>query len=267
MIGFIGAGNIATALMQGMLLGGVAPGEMVALDVSPARRQAVSALGVEAVDSIASLAERANILLLAVKPKDVSAALAALCAHPGKMLVSTAVGWTQEMLKRDYPDAGGIARCMPNTPAQVGESVVALNTNHSMPEEAFQALLGYFSACGKTVMVQEHLFEAVTSISGSGPAYAYLFIESMADAGVRQGLSRDMAYTLVAQTLLGAAKMVLETGKHPGELKDAVCSPAGTTIEAMYALERSGFRAAVMQAVDACAEKAAQYTAKVRESE
>ena len=125
----------------------------------------------------------------------------------------------------------------------------------------FDALRNYLSVCGRILMIPEPLFDAVTSISGSGPAYVYLFIEALADAGVRQGLSRGLSYILAAQTLAGASQMVLQTGRHPGMLKDAVASPGGTTIEAIYALEKAGLRGAILDAVDACARKAAQMAA------
>ncbi len=258
MIGFIGAGNMASALMRGMIEGGADPASLTACDISKARMGIAREMGVRTAESIAVLAEASDFVVLAIKPKDCAAALETLRALPfARALLSIAVGWPQEKLAAALPE-WGVARAMPNTPALVREGVIAFNENHTVAPDAFERLRGLFSACGRTLVVPESLFDAVVAISGSGPAYAYLFIEALADAGVRQGLPRDMAYTLAAQTLLGAAKMVLETGTHPGALKDAVASPGGTTIEAVYALEKAGFRAAVMDAVDACAQKAAR---------
>ncbi|MDL2318384.1 pyrroline-5-carboxylate reductase [Eubacteriales bacterium OttesenSCG-928-A19] len=257
-IGFIGAGNMATALILGMRKGGVPSGDFVAYDISPARMDAMRALDVRTAASAADLAGQVDVTVLAVKPKYCAEVLSTLeAAGNVANLLSIAVGWTHAMLAAALPSAKGIVRMMPNTPAQVQEAVLALADSYTCTQEVFDALLKTLSTCGRTVVVPESLFDAVTGISGSGPAYVYMFIEALADGGVQQGLPRDLAYTLAAQTLLGASRMVLETGQHPGALKDAVASPGGTTIEAIYALEKAGLRGAVMDAVDACARKAA----------
>lgn len=256
-IGFLGAGNMTTALVEGMLRGGVAKASLAAYDLNPARMEAMRGLGIETAEGVRQLAEAVDVTVLAVKPHAADGVLAQLRGAKGKALVSIAAGLTMAQLKAALPDAGGIVRAMPNTPAQIGEGVTALCEEHTMRKAPFDELRRMLDACGRTVLVPERLMEAVTAISGSGPAYAYLFIEALADGGVRQGLPRDVAYTLAAQTVAGAGKMVLETGRHPGELKDAVTSPGGTTIEAVYALEKAGLRAAVQDAVDACARKAA----------
>ncbi len=259
MIGFIGAGNMATALMQGMIAGGRSASDLMAYDISEARRRAMADMGVAVAESVEALAGACELLVLAIKPKDTAALLESHKAALQKTaLLSIVTGWTQQMLTAALPDAVGVGRSMPNTPARVGEGVIALNANHGFVEAQFALVQRTLTPCGRIVVVPEMLFDAVTAVSGSGPAYVYLFIEALADAGLRQGLARETAYTLAAQTALGAAKMVLETGLHPGALKDSVASPAGTTIEAVYALEKAGFRGAVMDAVDACARKAAQ---------
>lgn len=264
-IGFIGAGNMATALMQGMLRGGVPAGTLCAYDLSDARMQAMHDLGIKTVDDAGALVADSDVVVLAVKPKHLPELLAQLRTMENVPdVLSIAVGWTREMLQDALPSAKGILRCMPNTPAAVGEAVIALCEEHTMSQTAYEALCASLSACGRIVSVPESLMDAVTGISGSGPAYVYMFIEAMADAGVRQGLPRDLAYTLAAQTVAGAGKMVLETGTHPGALKDAVTSPGGTTIEAVYALEKAGLRGAVMDAVDACARKAAKMARRQR---
>ena len=147
---------------------------------------------------------------------------------------------------------------MPNTPAMVGEGMIALCENPAVSEDELNMAKAMFDAVGKTVVIKENLIDAVIGVSGSGPAYIYMVIEAMADGGVLCGLPRDAAYTLAAQTVLGSAKMVLETGIHPGKLKDMVCSPGGTTIEAVAALENAGIRAAFVDAVKAAAEKSAE---------
>ena len=144
---------------------------------------------------------------------------------------------------------------MPNTPAMVGEGMASISPNVNVTEEETADVVAIFSSFGKAVVTDEKLIDAVCGLSGSGPAYVYMFIEALADGAVREGMPRQMAYTFAAQTVLGSAKMVLETGRHPGALKDDVCSPGGTTIEAVRTLEESGFRAAAMNAVIASAEK------------
>lgn len=257
MIGFLGAGNMATALMAGMIAGGVAPASLMAYDISPARMDMVRAMGVQAAEDAVSLANASETTVIVVKPVQTQAVLEDLRAHAQvRDVLSVVLGWTQDMLAKALPNARGIARCMPNTPAQVGEGVIALNENHSLAQGSFDALRAALDTCGKTFVLPERLFDAVTAVSGSGPAYVYLFIEALADAAVREGLTRDMAYELAAQTVLGAAQMVRSTGERPGALKDKVASPGGSTIEALYTLEKTGFRASVMEAMYACARKA-----------
>lgn len=258
-IGFIGAGNMAGALMRGMMRGNLGVRDIVAYDLCGEK---VLALGVAQAHSVEEAARLAPILVVAVKPKDVRDVLRQLrdAGYPGA-LVSIAAGWTQEKLAECFPGRA-VVRMMPNTPALVGEGMIAIAENHTAPADMLEKLTSMLASCGRVMLVPEAQMDAVVGISGSGPAYLYMFLEAFADAGVRQGLPRERAYTLAAQTMLGAAKMVLETGMHPGALKDAVCSPGGTTIEAVYALEKAGLRGAVMDAVDACARRAAQMAGK-----
>lgn len=263
-IGFIGAGNMASALIYGMIDGGVERSELSAFDIDSKKLNALANAGVTAFDSLEHIASHAKCLVLAVKPKDCAGVLMALktLRWHGNLL-SIAMGWPQQKLAEAFPSAGGIARMMPNTPSQVREGVLAINENHSMDPLFFETLKNCFSKCGLVIEIPEQLFDAVTSISGSGPAYAYLFIEALADAGVREGLPRPVAYALSAQTLRGAAAMVQKTGKHPGTLKDEVCSPGGTTIEAVATLEKAGFRSAVIEAVHGCAKKAGRVAKQI----
>ena len=257
MIGFIGAGNMASALIHGLIGGGVEPAELAAYDIDTNKLNTLCDTGVSVYQSLEDIASNAEFLVLAVKPKDCQSVLLALdtLQWSGK-LISVVTGWSQRMLSDALPSAGGILRMMPNTPSQVREGVLAINENHTMEAASFEVIQNTFSKCGLVVILPESLFDAVTSISGSGPAYVYLFIEALADAGVREGLPRKTAYAIASQTVLGAAAMVQKTGKHPGALKDDVCSPGGTTIEAIAVLEKSGLRNAVMEAVRACAKKA-----------
>lgn len=256
-IGFVGAGNMASAFIHGLIGGGVDRADLAAFDVNASKLLTLQKTGIAVYHSLADIASAFDYLLIAVKPKDCYSVLSELkhLSWHGN-LVSIVTGWPQERLSQALPCANGIIRMMPNTPAQVQEAVLAINTNHTMKAPHIQEIKDLFSKCGKFIEISESLFEAVTAISGSGPAYVYLFIEAMADAGVREGLPRDIAYALSAQTLRGAATMVLKTGKHPGALKDDVCSPAGTTIEAIVMLDKLSFRSAVMDAVHVCAEKA-----------
>lgn len=256
--GFVGAGNMAGALIQGMLKGGMMASQMIAYDPDASKMEQLRAIGVATAVDAASMAPQCEVLVIAVKPRFMQGVIDGLQKSAVNNVLSIVLGWTQDMLAQGFPNAMGVAHCMPNTPAAVGEGVFVFNDNHSFSTEAFAKLSEDFSLCGKVLQVPEYLFDAVTSISGSGPAYVYMFIEALADGGVRQGLPRDTAYTLAAQTVLGASKMVLDTGMHPGALKDAVSSPGGSTIEAVYSLEESGFRAAILKAVDACASKAAK---------
>ncbi|MCI1824261.1 MAG: pyrroline-5-carboxylate reductase, partial [Megasphaera sp.] len=162
---------------------------------------------------------------------------------------------TIDRLAAPLPQGTKIIRVMPNTPALVGEGMSALAVNDAVTEDEKAAALAVFESFGKAALVAEQLIDAVCGLSGSGPAYVYMFIEAMADGAVLEGMPRQMAYTFAAQTVLGAAKMVLETGEHPGKLKDDVCSPGGTTIEAVRVLEEKGFRAAAAAAVVASTEK------------
>ncbi len=165
------------------------------------------------------------------------------------------LGWTSEQLRTYISDDCPLLRIMPNTPAMIGEGMIVLAKEHNLSGETLAAAMSLFEQLGRVRILPEAKMDAATGLSGSGPAYAYVIIEALADGGVRQGLSRADAYVLAAQTLLGAAKMVLETGAHPGALKDAVCSPAGSTIEGISALEKHGVRSALIEAVGAAAAK------------
>jgi len=259
-LGFLGAGKMATALARGFLKAGLAaPGSLVASDPFPAARDAfAAATGGRIVESNPAVAADADVLFVAVKPDQVGAVLSGLRPHlhPARHLViSIAAGVPLSRLEAEAPGIRCI-RVMPNTPALVGASASAYACGAGVTAADAELAERLFGSVGIALPVKESLLDAVTGLSGSGPAYGFLMIEALADGGVAAGLPREVAQKLAAQTLLGAAAMVLETGQHPGALKDAVCSPGGTTIEAMHVLERGGVRGSLISAVRAAAEKA-----------
>lgn len=198
-----------------------------------------------------------DIVFLAVKPQYYHEVIQEIreTVKEDQILVTIAPGKTLAWLEEEFARPLKIVRTMPNTPAMVKEGMMALCPNEKVSAADLQAVREVCSSFSKTEVVSENLMDVVTAVSGSSPAYVFLFIEAMADAAVAGGMARPQAYKFAAQAVLGSAKMVLETGKHPGELKDMVCSPAGTTIEAVGVLEEKGFRSAVFQAVKACMDK------------
>ena len=255
-MGFIGAGNMASAIVKGAVeKKAAAPNHIAVYDVDKEKVKALQeSCSVHGTASLAELCDRSDMLLAAVKPNVLPDVLRDL-VKIDLPLISIAAGWSAERIKELYGIHKRVLRVMPNTPLMVGEGMSVLETpcNFSEHELAFAKKL--FSAMGKVSFAQVKQMDAVTAVSGSGPAYAFLFIEALADGGVLCGLPRAQALSLAAQTLLGAARMVLDTGENPGALKDAVCSPGGTTIEAVKVLEEYGFRGAVIDAVEQCAKK------------
>lgn len=258
-IGFIGGGNMGSAMMSGIVKTGVrCPEDVMVYDVyAPALEKLKAELSVNTTDSVEELIGASEIIVLAVKPQVLPAVLKAHSAKitADKLVISIAAGVTLTRLTELLSEAHKIVRVMPNTPAMVGEGMSGICVNENVTAEEKQEVLEMFQCFGKAELVPEKLIDAVVGVSGSSPAYVYMFIEALADGAVREGMPRSQAYTFAAQAVLGSAKMVLESGKHPGELKDMVCSPAGTTIDAVAALEESGMRAAVMNAVHVAAEK------------
>jgi pyrroline-5-carboxylate reductase len=258
-IGFLGAGKMATALAKGFVNAEIVfPREIIAADpYNVARKHFADETGANVAASNLEVTQSANILILATKPDQVAAALTEISGAFTKkhLLISIAAGVTISKLENNLPANARVIRVMPNTPALVGAgaSAFALGKNATAADgELAKKLL---SAVGSAFAVKENLLDAVTGLSGSGPAYVYLFIEALSDGGVAAGLPRDIATQLAAQTVLGSAKMVLETGQHPGALKDQVTSPGGTTIEGLHELEKGKLRGVVMSAVRAATEK------------
>jgi pyrroline-5-carboxylate reductase len=258
-VGFLGAGRMATALARGWLNAGLLAADRCrASDPVPLARGAFTAeTGCPChADNRAVVAE-SNLLVLAVKPQSMAALLAEIRpALRGQLVVSVAAGVTLRQLAAGLGAQCRLIRVMPNTPCLVGASASGYAAGeHTTPEDV--ALVDrLLNAVGRAFRLPEPLLDAVTGLSGSGPAFVYLVIEALSDGGVRVGLPRDVATALAAQTVLGSAKMVLETGLHPGALKDMVASPAGTTIAGLHALERAGARAAFMDAVEAATRRA-----------
>lgn len=260
-VGFLGAGRMATALARGWLAAGlVRTADVCASDPVAAARQAFTAeTGCAAGPDNRSVAEASGLLVLAVKPQAMSGLLAEM--RPllrSQLVVSIAAGIGLKQLQDGLGAACRLVRVMPNTPCLVGASASAYAAASAATGEDLALVDRLLHAVGKAFRLPESLLDAVTGLSGSGPAFVYVLIEALADGGVRMGLPRDVAQALAAQTVLGSAKMVLETGQHPAALKDMVASPGGTTIAGLHALERGGLRAALIDAVEAATRRATE---------
>lgn len=254
-IAFLGTGNMAEALVKGLLRAGAASAaEIVCAEPREERRREIEGrYGVSVVASNRQAVSAADVVLLSVKPQVMDAVLDEISGSidSGKLVISIAAGVPIAALARKLPPASRIIRTMPNTPALAGAGAAALAPGPNATPEDLALARRLFEAVGTAVVVTEPLLDAVTGLSGSGPAFVYLFIEALADGGVRAGLARAESLQLAAQTVMGAAKLVLESGEHPGRLKDQVTSPGGTTIAGVHALEKGGFRGTVMDAVEA----------------
>ena len=258
-IGFLGAGQMASALAAGWSRAGLLdPVRSGAADPFPsARDKFTQATGLKSYATNREVVEACDVLVLAVKPQVMAAVLAELrpLLKPRHLVISIAAGVTLHTLSEALGAGTRMVRVMPNTPCLVGASASGYAAGQAATADDVALVGQLFGAVGKAFALPEHLLDAVTGLSGSGPAFIYVLIEALADGGVRVGLPRDVAQTLAAQTVLGAAKMVLETGQHPAALKDAVASPGGTTIAGLHALEQAGFRAALMDAVEAATKR------------
>ena len=259
-IGFLGAGQMATALAVGWANAGLLDvARTRASDPNPEiRAKFATATGAKAVASNLEVVAACDVLVLAVKPQVMPAVLAEIkpVVRPSHLFVSIAAGITLKTLADGLGTDTRLVRVMPNTPCLVGASATGFSPGPKATPDDAALVDRLFRSVGAVRQVSEPLLDAVTGLSGSGPAFVYLFIEALADGGVKSGLPRDVAQALAAQTVLGAAKMVLETGQHPGALKDAVASPGGTTIAGLHALERAAFRAAAIDAVEAATKRA-----------
>ena len=257
-LGFIGTGNMAGAIMGGIIRNGVLkPEEIIGSDILEAGREKVHSLYGICVRDDNREAAKAEIVVLSVKPQYYEQTIAQIRDEitDEQVIVTLAPGKTLEWLQGQFGKDVKIVRTMPNTSAMVGAGMTAACANALVTKEELEKVLTILRSFGEVEVVSEHLIDAVVSASGSSPAYVFMMIEAMADAAVADGMPRPQAYKFAAQAVMGSAKMVLETGKHPGELKDMVCSPAGTTIEAVQVLEERGFRSAIIEAMRVCAEK------------
>ena len=259
-IGFIGLGNMASAMIGGMLQKGIVKPEDIIGSARTAEtgKKIKEQFHIQIADSNAQTAEQSDILFLAVKPHLLGEVISEIkdVVKGHTIIVSIAAGRSLEFLKEAFGrEECKLVRCMPNTPALVLEGCTGVCIGECVTEGELDQVLVLLRSFGTASVVPESLMDVVVGVSGSSPAYVFMFIEAMADAAVAAGMPRKQAYEFASQSVLGSAKMVLETGKHPGELKDMVCSPGGTTIQAVKALEQKGMRAAVMDAMEACIEK------------
>jgi pyrroline-5-carboxylate reductase len=258
-VGFIGCGKMAQAMIEGMIRSQlVQPGAIMASAVTDETLHTVKEkYDILVTKNNTEVAKHADLLILAIKPNihgDVLHEIAEVVDEQ-TVVITIAAGISLEYMESFFQSGRKIVRAMPNTPSLVGEGMSAICHNHQVTQEDLEKVLLLFNSFGKTEVLAEALMDAVPAISGSSPAYVYMFIEALADGGVKQGIPRKQAYKLAAQAVLGAAKMVLDTERHPGELKDDVCTPGGATIEAVSALEQEKFRSAILVAMDQCTKK------------
>lgn len=258
-VGFIGCGNMATAMIDGLLKSNLLQScDIIASDQSrQALDQAKERFGIVIADSNAALVKEADVVVLAVKPQFYEQVIDEIKGDVSDrvLIITIAPGKTLDWIEQAFGKGIEIVRAMPNTPAMVGEGITAVCANPYVSKEHLEFAHKMFCGLGKAEIVSERLMDAVVAVSGSSPAYIFVLMEAMADAAVAEGMPRSQAYTFAAQAVLGSAKMMLATHQHPAVLKDMVCSPGGTTIEAVRVLEQTGFRSSIMQAMKACAEK------------
>lgn len=258
-IGFIGSGNMGSAIIGGMLNAKITDAKNITVsDInSEGLKKVKDRYCVNTTNSNTELSKESDIIFLCVKPNVLETVVLEIrdSIKNDTVIVSIAAGKSIKSIEEMFKKQVKLIRVMPNTPALVGEGMSAVSINDNITDSEKDTVLKILRSFGKSEVVMESLMDTVTAVSGSSPAYVFMLIEAMADAAVLGGMPRSQAYTFAAQAVLGSAKMVLETGTHPGELKDMVCSPSGTTIEAVAVLEEKGMRSAVMEAMDACIRK------------
>ena len=260
-LGFIGCGNMATAIIKGIIKNGkVKASDIIASDASAAAVEKAKELGIMTTTNNCEVVQSAEIVVFAVKPQYIGSVIAEIkdSYNSQQLIISIVAGKTIAWYEEQFGKAIKLVRTMPNTPALVGEGMTAACTNANVSEEELEEAVELLRCFSKVEVVGENLMDVVGSVSGSSPAYVFMFIEAMADAAVSDGMPRAQAYEFAAQSVLGSAKLMLETKLHPGVLKDMVCSPGGTTIEAVRVLEEKGMRSAVMEAMKACTNKSKQ---------
>lgn len=261
-IGFIGCGNMAQAMISGILKSGFSQKDKICAsaktELSLEKVKADFAINVKADNK--EVAAWSDCLILAVKPQIYYKVIDEIKSfiNENNIIITIAAGQKVKQVEDAFAREIKLVRTMPNTPSLVGEGMTAMCPNSNMTDGDIAFVKGLLSSFGRAEIVGEYMMDAVTAVSGSSPAYVFMMLEAMADAAVGKGMPREMAYTFAAQAVLGSAKLLLDTGEHPAKLKDMVCSPAGSTIEAVKVLEESGFRAAIMDAMDACARRSSE---------
>lgn len=263
-IGFIGSGNMAKAIIGGMIKSNLVLPENIIASAKTKETigQVEKDFKIKTTLDNKQVSRNSDYLIIAVKPYMHELVLEEIKDHikKGSIVITIAAGISIEYMKKALGHDKLVVKAMPNTPAMVGEGVTALTFSERISENVQNEIIGLFNSFGRTEILDENLMDGFTALCGSSPAYVYMMIEAMADGAVLQGIPRKQAYNMAAQAVLGAAKMVLDTGIHPGELKDNVCSPKGTTIEAVAKLEKRGFRSAIIEAMTVCGEKSRELT-------
>lgn len=258
-VGFIGCGNMGSSMVGGLIKSGFLKSEeiIVSTKTEASSKKLRDEFKVATTLDSKTVAKESETIILAVKPNMYKSVVEEIKCEltEDKLIITIAAGISIENMEEWLGDDLKIIRTMPNTPALVGQAMSAVCPNKNVSEEELKYCINIFESFGECEVLEEKYFDGFIAVAGSSPAYVFMFIEAMADGAVKLGIPRAKAYKMAAQSVLGSAKMVLETGKHPGELKDMVCSPAGTTIDAVVELEKLGFRNSVIQAMDKCAEK------------
>jgi pyrroline-5-carboxylate reductase len=262
MIGFIGGGQMAEALIKGILKAELFPArDIIAADPTPGRRQILEGYGINTCADANEMTAKCQVIILAVKPQIMGPVLDSVQAGIGinHLIISIAAGIPLSFLEDKLADGGcRVIRVMPNTPALVQEGAAALSPGRGATDEDMAKAKAIFEAVGQAVILPESYLDAVTGLSGSGPAYVFTFIEALIDAGLKVGLPRDAAQTLVLQTILGSVKLSMESGKHPAELRAMVTSPGGTTIAGLHEMARAGFQGIIMDTVEAATRRSTE---------
>lgn len=266
LIGFIGAGNMAEALVRGLVRGGHVQGSSILASTPREERRAAlaAAYQIAVTGDNAEVGRAAAVLVLAVKPQILPRVLREIAAdiRPDALVISIAAGIGTETIEAALPTGVRVVRAMPNTPALVAAGATAISGGARVTERDLATAKAIFDAVGMTVILEENQLDAVTGLSGSGPAYIFLILEALADAGVKVGLSRRNAQRLAAQTVMGSAKLLLDTDEHPGKLKDMVTSPGGTAIAGLHTLEQGGLRTTLINAVETATKRARELGGK-----
>ena len=258
-IGFIGGGNMAGAIIGGIVEKEIyAPGQIMASGKDAVSLEKLhKKYGIGITDNNKDIMENADVVFLSVKPQVLAEVIAEISpmVKENQLFVSIAAGKTIGWIEQEFGKEIKLVRVMPNTPALVGEGCSGLCANGNVKEAEMEMVKTVFDSCGTSYQVPEHLIDVVGAVAGSAPAFIFMVMEAMADAAVMGGMPRDLAYKMASQTVLGSGKLMLETGIHPGMLKDMVCSPGGTTICGVKVLEDAGMRGAIMNALDSCIQK------------